>query len=105
MRLPSPTGASATSSAGSARTGPGRAADAEACYRQAVAGFTGLVAAHPDRPAYRHDLATAHQNLGLVLRDDGRTAEAEAAYEQAVALWQRLTKECPARPVYRQGQG
>jgi Flp pilus assembly protein TadD len=42
------------------------------------------VAKHPQVLRYRQELATTHNNLGVLLQDTGRVAEAEKAYRQAL---------------------
>jgi serine/threonine protein kinase/Flp pilus assembly protein TadD len=81
----------------------GRHEPAEKAYRQALQLCEQLVAEHPQVPEYRQDLATTHNNLGVLLKDTGRPAEAEKAYRQALQLRERLVAEHPQVPEYRQG--
>jgi tetratricopeptide (TPR) repeat protein len=62
-----------------------------------------LAAEFPTRPDYRQELATSHNNLGLLLRATGRPQEAEAAFRQALKLYEQLATDFPTRPDYRQG--
>jgi tetratricopeptide (TPR) repeat protein len=58
------------------------------------------VAEHPQVPQYRHELATTHNNLGVLLQTTGRVAEAEKAHRQALQLYERLVAEHPQVPEY-----
>jgi tetratricopeptide (TPR) repeat protein len=53
-------------------------------------------------PEYRQELATTHNNLGVLLEATGRVAEAEKAHRQALQLYERLVAEHPQVPQYRQ---
>jgi tetratricopeptide (TPR) repeat protein len=52
-------------------------------YRAALVLFTELHTAAPDDRRYRHDLAAAQHNLGLLLTEAGRAGEAETALHAA----------------------
>jgi serine/threonine-protein kinase len=64
--------------------------------------FTQLAAAFPSVPEYRQDLATSHNNLGMLLASLGKGPEAEAEYRQALALQEQLAADFPTVPEYRQ---
>jgi hypothetical protein len=53
-------------------------------------------------PEYRLDLASSHNDLGILLAETGRRGEAEAAYRAALALHQPLAAAFPAVPQYHQ---
>jgi tetratricopeptide (TPR) repeat protein len=60
-----------------------------------------LAADFPDRPEFRGELATSHNNLGTLLHSTGRPKEAEAAYGDALLLQKRLAADFPDRPEFR----
>jgi serine/threonine protein kinase/Flp pilus assembly protein TadD len=76
--------------------------EAEAAYRDALALQKQLADEFPTRSDYRQELATSHNNLGVLLCTTGRLAEAEAAWRDALALQKQLADEFPTRPDYRQ---
>jgi tetratricopeptide (TPR) repeat protein len=53
-------------------------------------------------PAYRHELALSHYNLGVLLKDLGKLPEAESAFRQALHLQEQLAADFPTVPRYRQ---
>ena len=76
--------------------------DAEREYREAVAQFAVLAAAHPSTAEYRATLANAYNWLGELARvDPKRYEEANRAYTSALELQQALTREYPEESQYR----
>ncbi len=59
------------------------------------------MAEHPQVPEYRQQLATTHNNLGLLLKATGRVAEAEKAHRQALQLREQLVAEHPQVVEYK----
>src|SRR5262249_6535708 len=57
----------------------------------------------PAVPAYRHDLAGGHNELGILLMDLEQWPAAERVYRRALDLYEKLAAECPAVPDYRRG--
>jgi tetratricopeptide (TPR) repeat protein len=55
----------------------------------------------PSGPEFREELATGHNNVGLLLRDKGLLKEAEAAQAEALAIQKRLAAEFPEVTDYR----
>jgi tetratricopeptide (TPR) repeat protein len=80
----------------------GKRAEAEAAYRQALAIQDKLAGEYPAVPQYRQELATSHNNLGILHARLGKRAEAEEAYRKALAIHEKLAGEYPAVPQYRQ---
>jgi serine/threonine protein kinase len=78
----------------------GQTAEAERAYYQALALLQQLVADSPT-PAYRHELAKCHVDLGKAQWEMHRLAEARRSMAQARAIWQGLADEFPAMPEYR----
>ncbi len=75
---------------------------AAARYREAIARFDALVAAHPARAAYRQGLAAAHSWLGETLRPVAAAAdEAGRAYDEAARLQRALLTDRPDRDSAR----
>jgi tetratricopeptide (TPR) repeat protein len=62
-----------------------------------------LVGEHPHVPQYRQELASTHNNLGLVLVQIGQAKEGRANLEKAIALLRDLVREAPQVPEYRLG--
>lgn len=60
-----------------------------------------LAADFPAVPEYRKVLATAHNNLGLLLTSLEKGPEAEQQYRNALAIRERLADEFPNVPEYR----
>jgi tetratricopeptide (TPR) repeat protein len=81
----------------------GRAAEAEAEFRAALALQQGLANDHPEVPAYHDQAANARNNLAVVLRRLGRPAEAIGLAERAVAARSALVGEDPETTSYRAG--
>jgi tetratricopeptide (TPR) repeat protein len=52
-------------------------------------------------PAYRHQLANIHGNLGVLLAGLGKGPEAERQYRQALALQEKLAADSPAVPQHQ----
>jgi tetratricopeptide (TPR) repeat protein len=80
----------------------GKAVEAQAAYRKAVAVQEKLARNFPGVAEYRFDLASSHVSLGGVLLQTGRLKEAEAGTRRAVALLERLVAEFPTLGPYRQ---
>jgi WD40 repeat protein len=64
----------------------GRLKEAEAAYRQAKVRLEKLLPGFPNMPAYRHELARSHLNLGSALENQGKLDEAIDAYDGFVEL-------------------
>jgi eukaryotic-like serine/threonine-protein kinase len=79
----------------------GRIEQSEQMGRSAVQLLTDLMSEHPDRPAYRNELARTRMFLGharLLVGDyDGAIAE----YRQATEVIDAVVREYPAEPAYR----
>ena len=74
----------------------------ESAYRDALALQKQVVAALPNQPEFRLELAKSLYNLGNVLRDTGRPKDAEAARAEALVIFRQLVAEFPNRPDFRQ---
>jgi tetratricopeptide (TPR) repeat protein len=61
-----------------------------------------LAADFPSRPDFRQELATSHDNRGILLTDTGRLKEAELDFGQAVSIRKQLAADFPSRPEFRQ---
>jgi serine/threonine-protein kinase len=79
----------------------GETGAALADYEQARAIFAHLAVECPTVPAYRQELATTHNNLGILLATWGGQAEAEVAYRQALTLQDKLAADFPSISQYR----
>jgi tetratricopeptide (TPR) repeat protein len=79
----------------------GHAREAESAYRDALQGCRQLAAELPGVPEYRHNLASTHHELGLLLAGMGRVTEAELAYRNAITLHTELATHFPAVSSYR----
>jgi serine/threonine protein kinase len=79
----------------------GELSDAESAYRTALGLRVQLAADFPDRPEFRADLASIHNNLGILLRDTGRLKQAEAAHRTALDIGAKLAAEFPNRSEFR----
>jgi serine/threonine protein kinase/tetratricopeptide (TPR) repeat protein len=82
----------------------GEPKEAEAAYREAIAGFGKLMGEFPTSAVVRIGLAKAQNNMGLLLSAAGRLKDAEAAYTAALAHFKRLSGDFPKRPEYRLDQ-
>jgi len=71
----------------------GRLDRAEQRYLQAVAISEKLVRARPEVPAFRRNLATTYNSLGILYRDLKQNDKAEAVYAKALALREQLAGE------------
>jgi tetratricopeptide (TPR) repeat protein len=60
-----------------------------------------LAADFPAVPAYRSNLASSHNNLGLLLAGLGKGAVAQQQYRKALAIREKLAADFPAVPGYR----
>lgn len=74
----------------------------ESTYRKVLQLKQELAADFPTVPQYRQELATSHNNLGLLLVKLGKQAKAEAAYRDALKVQAQLTRDFPAVPKYRE---
>jgi tetratricopeptide (TPR) repeat protein len=79
----------------------GKIDQAEAAGRNAIRLLTDLVKEHPDRPAYRNELARAHMFLGHARLLNGDTDEAVQAYQKGAEVADALVRDAPAEPGYR----
>jgi serine/threonine protein kinase len=70
-------------------------------YQQAQQILEELVDRYPAIAEYRHQLATAYQRRGLLLKETGRFPEADQAYERALNLWTQLVAGAPGVALYR----
>jgi tetratricopeptide (TPR) repeat protein len=83
-------------------TAANRFEEAETVLRRALDLQEDLVASFPYIPAYRQELASIYNNLGLLLTRTGATQAAEDAYHQAIQLREKLVADFPDMPDYRQ---
>ena len=60
-----------------------------------------MAADFPTRPDFRQELASSHNNLGILFKDTGRLKEAEAAYAEALVLQKQLAADFPNQPDLR----
>ena len=60
-----------------------------------------LVRDHPENAAYQDNLATSHNNLGVLYGTIRRTADAEAEHHQALAILEPLARDHPDVNAYR----
>jgi tetratricopeptide (TPR) repeat protein len=82
-------------------TEAGRAADALELLRQARSKLQSLVAL--DASLYAADLATTHNNLGLVLIKTGDKDQAGKEFKEAIALEERQMRSSPANEQVLRG--
>jgi tetratricopeptide (TPR) repeat protein len=80
----------------------GELQEAERDYDQALSIQKQLAADFPTRPGYRQDLASTHNNRGILRLATGRPQEAEKDYQQALNLRKQLAAELPSRTDCRQ---
>jgi serine/threonine-protein kinase len=85
--------------------GRGGLDEARAAYEQAIAMLEDLEKAHPDEPAYRHELGMCYDDLGEVWRRTSHLKEAFDCYTRAVALQKELVASYPDRGDYRRELG
>jgi tetratricopeptide (TPR) repeat protein/tRNA A-37 threonylcarbamoyl transferase component Bud32 len=78
----------------------GRNAEASAAFEQSLREHTALAAAYPD-PEYPHNLAVAHNNLGLIYKDQGRWKLAEEHYRKGLAVCERMVTAHPSAKLPR----
>jgi tetratricopeptide (TPR) repeat protein len=64
-----------------------------------------LVARFPAVPDYKENLASAHNELGLLLKDVGKGDEAGVEYLAAIRIKKQLAEQFPAVPGYQVGLG
>jgi tetratricopeptide (TPR) repeat protein len=76
----------------------GRYDGAEQAVRTALRRWQRLRAANPGDPRFRHWLAGAHNNVGIICADTGRGRAAEAAYRTALALREEAARAAPDDP-------
>jgi eukaryotic-like serine/threonine-protein kinase len=79
----------------------GRNAEALRAYEQARDLMAQLVKAHPKESEYQDVLASAHNNLGALLKTQGKGKEALEAYQQAHELQAKLLEAHPKVPEYQ----
>src|SRR5262245_9169201 len=75
--------------------------EAEQGYDQAGVIYRQLAADFPAKLQFRQNLATSHNNRGILLTNTGRLREAEQEYDQALSLRKQLAAEFPSHPGYR----
>jgi tetratricopeptide (TPR) repeat protein len=75
--------------------------EAIAGYREARALFQELTGKFPAEPAYRRNLAGAHNNLGQLLKKQNQRDKAVEEFQKALAIKQQLADEFPAVAQYR----
>ncbi len=90
---------------GSAEQNRGNTRAALAHYRAAAEQRTALVAAHPQRTAFRAGLAYIQNVVGTLLRETGALAEARAIYGEALVLLDALVAADPANTDWRRDRG
>lgn len=78
--------------------------DALQDYRDAIAAYELLVAARPDVPRYRFNLATAQANIAYTLNRLGRASEAKEIAIAAVRVCKQLGDEYPEESEFRDGE-
>jgi tetratricopeptide (TPR) repeat protein len=79
----------------------GKAPEAEAAYRRAVAISGQLTEESPAATEHRLFLANHHNDLGELLSSTGRPTEAEAEHRRALAIRQKLAADDPKVPDHR----
>ena len=80
----------------------GRAKEAEAAYKEALAIGKALAEKHPEVPEYQDGLGGQLQQPGpSLLGHSGRDKEAEAAYKEALAIRTILAEKHPEVPEYQ----
>jgi serine/threonine-protein kinase len=77
-------------------------AGAEQHYRHSLAALDRLADEYPGVADHRAELASSHNNLGLLLESLGRLPEAEQAYRQGLDLLRPLADEFPTEPQYQE---
>ena len=76
-------------------------AEARKAYETALAIRQKLADAHPAVTEYQSNLATSHNDLGILLSETGAPAEARKAYETALAIRQKLADAHPSVTEYQ----
>jgi tetratricopeptide (TPR) repeat protein len=84
---------------------PATRGESEKLYVRSLAISEPLVAAFPDAPHLRHELANASNWYGILLDSLGKWYEAEVKYERAANLWKDLVEKFPETPSHRVGRG
>src|SRR5262245_66148760 len=79
-----------------------RLEEAEKAHDQALGIRQQLAADFPSRPEFRQELASSHNNRGILLYTTGRLPEAEQAYDQALSIRKQLAADFPSRRDFRQ---
>jgi serine/threonine protein kinase/tetratricopeptide (TPR) repeat protein len=82
-----------------------RSPDARLAFEEARGLREKVIAACPDHPGYRHDLALTCFNLAAMLSNQGRAEEAVASAQRAVAEERRLLEVAPQVANYRRACG
>jgi tetratricopeptide (TPR) repeat protein/tRNA A-37 threonylcarbamoyl transferase component Bud32 len=75
--------------------GTGKPAQALEAYQQAQAIRQQLVDANPAVSGFQKDLATTHNNIGVVYHKTGRLEQAMASYKDALAIREKLVAANP----------
>jgi serine/threonine protein kinase len=78
-----------------------RLKEAEQDYDQALSLYKELAADFPNRPEFRRELASSHNNRGILLNNTGRLKEAEKDYGQSLSIYRQLAAEFPNQPDLR----
>jgi tetratricopeptide (TPR) repeat protein len=73
----------------------GRWDSAEEMLRRSARVLGPLAAEFPAEPSFRHHLAGARNNLGILYADSGRDVRAEAAYRESLALRSQVLQTHP----------
>jgi serine/threonine-protein kinase len=80
----------------------GEKKEAEGTYQKVLDLLQRVADAHPDQPDYQFDLATTHNNLGVLYQRD-RPADAEKMYQKSRAIMERLHQRYPKVTKYTDG--
>ena len=83
----------------------GKAAEAEAEYRKALAIRQKLADDNPAVTEFRNALADCHSNLGSILPQTGKPAAAESEHQKALAIRRKLAEAEPGNPAWRNAIG
>jgi serine/threonine-protein kinase len=79
----------------------GRNDDGRQAYERARQLYQALVQTHPEVPEFQQDLASTHNNLGILLEGLGQRAAALTEYEQARSLRLKLVQALPELHAYQ----
>src|SRR5262249_52091985 len=75
--------------------------EAEKLYRDVLRRRQKLADENQDQPSYRHRLATAHYNLGLLHWGINRNQEAEKLLRAALQILEELGDKHPTEAIYQ----